>query len=114
VATPPTSSFYTDASGQTFSVSNYDYRRLQQMKLGLEAEETLVEEQQDSLKALEQEVSRARKKVNRYSQASVNSFNAKISNYNNRLENAQAAIDRFNRKVDEFNAELRRVGTPMR
>ncbi len=111
---PQSSSLYTDASGQTFRVSDYDYRRLQQMKVGLEAEEKLVEDQQASLKALEQDVARARNNVNRYSQSSVNKFNAKISNYNNRLENVETAIDRFNRKVDEFNAELRRVGTPIR
>lgn len=114
VATPPPSSLYTDARGQTYRVSNSDYRRLQQMKVGLESEEKLVEQQQASLDALDSEISAARRNVNRSSQTSVNRFNARIGDYNTQLENTQAAIDRFNRRVDEFNTELQRVGTPIR
>jgi hypothetical protein len=107
-------STYVDASGQTYRVSDYDYRRLQLMKAGIQADETFVEKQQADLEKMERDISVARQNVNRHSQASVNRFNTRIANYNNQLENAQASVDRFNRKVDEFNAELKRVGTPIR
>ena len=114
VATSPSTTFYTDASGQTYRVSNYDYQRLQQMKQKLEAEETFLEQQKATVDDYGREIDSARRNVNRYSQSSVNRFNAKIKSYNDQLDNVQGSIDRFNRKVDEFNAELRRVGTPIR
>lgn len=113
-APPVASAIYTDDSGQTYSVSNYDFKRLQQMKLKLTSDQSLIVRQQASLTALEKEIDRDRQLVNRYSQASIDSFNAKISNYNNQVKVADDAVDQFNRKVDEFNAELQRVGKPTR
>lgn len=84
------------------------------MKLKLTSDQSLIVRQQASLTALEKEIDRDRQLVNRYSQASIDSFNAKISNYNNQVKVADDAVDQFNRKVDEFNAELQRVGKPTR
>lgn len=114
VVAPSRSTIYTDASGQTYSVSDHDYSLLEYKKSQIDTLRSSIDIRQKSLDELSDEISRERNRVDRRSQASVDAFNAKVSYFNGESKSIEASIKRFNSRVGEFNAELKRVGTPIR
>ena len=106
----PSPHLYKDSTGNTYSVSESDYQRLNLRKVAIDAEGKLIDQREAEFEADARRIEQDRQYLDNTDPQAVDNFNAEVDKHNSIKAKIEQETGVFNDAVDKFNAELRRVG----